>query len=44
MIMTVYLVCILFERPSIPNSFLVEKIEQNQTPNVIFNVYRTLEG
>lgn len=44
MIMTVYLVCILFERPSVPNSFLVEKIEQNQKPNAIFNVLRTLEG
>lgn len=40
----IYLVCILFERPSDPNSFSVGKIEQNQNPNVIFNVQRTLEG
>lgn len=44
MIMTVYFVCILFERPSVPNSFLVEKIEQNKKPNVNLNVRRTLEG
>lgn len=42
--MTVYLVYILFQRPSAPSRFLAEKIEQNQNPNVIFNVQRTLEG
>lgn len=44
MTVAAYCVCMLFERPSVADCFLVgENSTKIQNPNIIFNVQRTLE-